>query len=259
MAAGRARTLAPAGGPSSRVTPNAIRRMDDEPVTSRRYISLFAASSARRTWLANLAEQAFEHATIRRFAGLHAFRQPAGDTAMEIGVADLATPAEAANFVRLLEESPGVFGSVALIEFPEPRWLRAALNAGANAILPREPGIEEFRLGVAAAESGLVLLHPAVTKSLVTARTLAGSDFPTTAVHSEDEDVGQSRLEELTPREREVLLLMSAGLGNKQIAARLVISEHTAKFHISSILGKLSVSSRTEAVSQGIKRGLIPI
>jgi DNA-binding NarL/FixJ family response regulator len=56
-----------------------------------------------------------------------------------------------------------------------------------------------------------------------------------------------------------VLRLISEGLGNKEIAARLEISEHTAKFHISSILGKLGVSSRTEAVSNGIRKGLIPI
>jgi DNA-binding NarL/FixJ family response regulator len=64
-------------------------------------------------------------------------------------------------------------------------------------------------------------------------------------------------MEHLTAREREVLGLMSGGLGNKQIAARLGISEHTVKFHTSSILAKLSAGSRTEAVSQGIRRGLI--
>jgi DNA-binding NarL/FixJ family response regulator len=52
---------------------------------------------------------------------------------------------------------------------------------------------------------------------------------------------------------------MSEGLGNKGIAGRLNISDHTVKFHISSILGKLSVSSRTEAVSLGIRKGIIPI
>jgi DNA-binding NarL/FixJ family response regulator len=49
------------------------------------------------------------------------------------------------------------------------------------------------------------------------------------------------------------------GLGNKEIAVRLAISEHTAKFHISSILSKLHAASRTEAVSLGIRKGLIPI
>lgn len=66
-------------------------------------------------------------------------------------------------------------------------------------------------------------------------------------------------MERLTPRERQVLFLMSEGLGNKEIAARLGISDHTVKFHASSILGKLGAGSRTEAVSQGIKRGLISL
>jgi DNA-binding NarL/FixJ family response regulator len=66
-------------------------------------------------------------------------------------------------------------------------------------------------------------------------------------------------LEELTAREVEVLRLMAEGFGNKQIAAHLGISDHTVKFHISSILAKLSVSSRTEAVTQGIRMGLIVV
>jgi DNA-binding NarL/FixJ family response regulator len=63
--------------------------------------------------------------------------------------------------------------------------------------------------------------------------------------------------EPLTPREKEVLQMLASGLGNKQIAAHLKISEHTAKFHVASILGKLGASSRTEAVSLGLRRGLI--
>ena len=53
--------------------------------------------------------------------------------------------------------------------------------------------------------------------------------------------------------------MMAEGLGNKEIAARLAISEHTVKFHISSILAKLGAGTRTEAVTIGIRRGLIPI
>jgi DNA-binding NarL/FixJ family response regulator len=63
--------------------------------------------------------------------------------------------------------------------------------------------------------------------------------------------------EPLTRREREVLQMLASGLGNKLIAARLVISEHTVKFHVASILGKLGAGSRTEAVSIGIRRGLV--
>ncbi|HLZ61559.1 MAG TPA: response regulator transcription factor [Ktedonosporobacter sp.] len=65
--------------------------------------------------------------------------------------------------------------------------------------------------------------------------------------------------EALTPREREVLELVSQGLSNKLIARQLLISEHTVKFHISSIATKLGASSRTEAVNLGLRRGLITL
>ncbi len=64
-------------------------------------------------------------------------------------------------------------------------------------------------------------------------------------------------VERLTPREVEVLGMLAEGLGNKEIASCLMISEHTVKFHVSSIFAKLGASSRTEAVTQGIRRGLI--
>lgn len=63
----------------------------------------------------------------------------------------------------------------------------------------------------------------------------------------------------LTPREREVLHMLAAGLGNKEIAARLGISDHTAKFHVSQILSKLDAVSRAEAVSIAMRRGLVPL
>ena len=65
--------------------------------------------------------------------------------------------------------------------------------------------------------------------------------------------------EPLTPRETQVLRMMAEGLGNKEIAGQLGISDHTAKFHVASILGKLNAATRTEAVTMGIKRGLVPI
>lgn len=63
--------------------------------------------------------------------------------------------------------------------------------------------------------------------------------------------------EELTPREAEVLQMMTAGLTNREIASALGISEHTVKFHIASIFGKLGTTTRTETVTEGIRRGLI--
>lgn len=78
--------------------------------------------------------------------------------------------------------------------------------------------------------------------------------------HATDERLVEETLaEHLTAREIEVLRLMALGYGNKEIALRLNISEHTVKFHVSSVLAKLSASSRTEAVTIGIMRGLVAI
>jgi NarL family two-component system response regulator YdfI len=79
-----------------------------------------------------------------------------------------------------------------------------------------------------------------------------------TAVQLSDIDTA-SPDEALTTREREVLELLSRGLPNKLIARRLQISEHTVKFHVSSIYTKLGATSRTDAVSRGVRRGLITL
>ena len=64
-------------------------------------------------------------------------------------------------------------------------------------------------------------------------------------------------VENLTPREMEILEMLAEGLSNKQIAGRLNISEHTGKFHVNSILGKLGAGTRTEAVMRGLRSGLL--
>jgi ATP/maltotriose-dependent transcriptional regulator MalT len=66
-------------------------------------------------------------------------------------------------------------------------------------------------------------------------------------------------LESLTAREHDVLALVADGLSNRDIAARLAISEHTVKFHLASLFGKLGVSTRTEAVQRGLRLGVIEI
>ena len=63
----------------------------------------------------------------------------------------------------------------------------------------------------------------------------------------------------LTARETDVLRLMAQGLGNKSIARELAISSHTAKYHVASVLAKLGAHTRAEAVSRGIRRGLVPL
>ena len=78
-------------------------------------------------------------------------------------------------------------------------------------------------------------------------------------VFERDDDDDSVVAEPLTPREREVLEWLAEGLTNRAIAARLGISDHTVKFHVASIYGKLGVSTRTEAIRRGLRRGLITI
>jgi DNA-binding NarL/FixJ family response regulator len=115
------------------------------------------------------------------------------------------------------------------------------LQTGISAILPIEIEQAQFRTALEAVRSGLRVVHRSF---------LAQKD--------RSAGTGNST-EELTEREQQVLSMMADGLGNKEIAARLGISTHTVKFHISSILGKLGAGSRTEAVSIGMRTGRVLI
>ena len=105
----------------------------------------------------------------------------------------------------------------------------------------------ELQAAVTAVAQGFVVLPVAFSEQFTEQRPAVG----TLNLSSSEEA--------LTNREREVLELLSQGLSNKLIARRLQISEHTVKFHISSISTKLGASSRTDAVSRGIRRGLITL
>ncbi|HEV7966567.1 MAG TPA: response regulator transcription factor [Candidatus Acidoferrales bacterium] len=119
-----------------------------------------------------------------------------------------------------------------------------ALRAGIRAALPADLSPDQLVAALQGAASGLFVLHPAHAPE-----ALPASSAPARA---RDE-----LAESLTRREIEVLQMLAAGLSNKEIAARLNISDHTVKFHVASILGKLGAASRTEAVSLGIRRGLV--
>jgi NarL family two-component system response regulator YdfI len=131
-----------------------------------------------------------------------------------------------------------------LSEHPRADWLSRALRAGVRAVLPRDPTPEQLGAALEAAAAGLVVVHHSEVNAVLPAPAELSSPV-------------SELLEPLTPREREVLQMISAGLGNKEIAGKLSISEHTVKFHVTSILGKLGASSRTEAVSIGIRHGLV--
>jgi DNA-binding NarL/FixJ family response regulator len=112
-------------------------------------------------------------------------------------------------------------------------------------LLPTNTSAEELKAAIHALAAGLLAGAPGMMRSL-----LNGSGF--------GEEVLRDG-EELSPREAEVLQLLFLGLLNKEIAARLEISEHTVKYHVSSILTKLGVANRVEAIRAGIRLGLLEL
>lgn len=120
-----------------------------------------------------------------------------------------------------------------------------ALAGGVRGMLPRSATSEEIVSAIEAAAAGLIVLHPDVLDALLPIEPAISRTLPA------------APLQVLSPREIEVLRMLAEGYGNKNIAKKLNISEHTVKFHVSSIFQKLNASTRTEAVTVGARMGLI--
>lgn len=176
------------------------------------------------------ASSAIARAGLEALLGSADNIEVSGAEAADVIVADEEVPQE------LLGPKPAI---VLLASDPHASTTLEALRSGVRAVLSRDASPEQMIAAVQAVAAGLVVVQP------------------------EDLDpwVGSPRAvelaEALTARETEVLGMVAEGLANKAIAHRLGISEHTVKFHLTSIMGKLSAASRTEAVTRGIRQGLI--
>ncbi len=129
---------------------------------------------------------------------------------------------------------------IALTSFAEKEFVEGALQAGAAGYLLKNISASELVAAIRRAASGQPSLSPEAAQVLIT------------KVNQPDA-VGS----DITGREKEILALMVDGLSNADIAARLVVSQSTVKFHVSNILSKLGVASRTEAVALAIRHGLV--
>ncbi|HZD31627.1 MAG TPA: response regulator transcription factor [Candidatus Angelobacter sp.] len=134
----------------------------------------------------------------------------------------------------------------------------AAIAGGVQGIVVGDVTGAELAATATSAAAGLLTLSSDLA-DLVRQGLLAHSSEDADSYAPDLAHVLDDFPEHLTLREREVLEMMSEGLSNKEIAAQLNISAHTVKYHVSSILGKLGASSRTEATTIGLRRGLITI
>ncbi len=129
---------------------------------------------------------------------------------------------------------------IALTSFKEGKMIKQALEAGAMGYLLKDISADDLVWAIRAAHAGRATLSPQAAQSLVETANLP----PTPGL-------------DLTEREREVLALMVEGLNNTQIAGRLTVSPSTVKSHVSNILAKLGVASRTEAVTLALRNNIV--
>lgn len=164
----------------------------------------------------------------------------------DLSAAESLRPDVVLSALPMDEIPPPADGRVAayvlLADAGQPLWTREALRLGIRAVLPGSASAAEILAAVEAAARGFAVLDPRDLDGLIGASgpAMAAQEVPT-----------------LTPRELEVFRMMAEGAANKTIAWKLNISETTAKFHVASILSKLRASNRTEAVSMGVRKGLI--
>jgi len=146
-----------------------------------------------------------------------------------------------------LQEDKSTYAVLLLTD--EVEDVRKIINSTSRAwgVLSTNASDDELTAAVHAVAEGLWVGAPSLVKSLI---RLNGR---------RDSSSEESLIEPLTAREMEVIQLMAQGLANKQIALALGISEHTVKFHLSSLYAKLNITSRTEAVKRGIELGLISL
>lgn len=148
-------------------------------------------------------------------------------------------PSPGAGLERLTRAAAAGLPTVALVHHDEDA--AEAIGAGARGALSRLADGPRMAAALVAVQGGLVVLDEPLAASVLRPRQLRPAAL----------------IEPLTPRESEVLQLLAQGLANKAIAERLGISDHTAKFHVTSILGKLGAQTRTEAIVSAARLGLV--
>lgn len=177
----------------------------------------------------------------------------------DILLLDLEMPQlDGVETIRRLRQQQPQFRIIVFTAFDNDERIIHAVQAGANGYLLKEAPRDEIFSAIRITMAGGSLLQPIVASKLLrhmghqSSIGVQGTAYTHSAQHIPP-------YEPLTERELEVLNLLAQGMPNKEIASQLVISERTAKFHVSSIMGKLGATNRTEAVSLAAQKGLITL
>ena len=185
------------------------------------------------TMLREIASARVVIATARELTAL------AEEPGSAIVILAMAAPS-IARTLAMLRGTGRTVPMIVLTSAPHEAWTARARRDGVRAVLRPDATAEELRAAIAATRAGLLALHPDAVGAV---------SAPATAVAPMA----------LTPREHDVLEMMAEGMSNRAIALRLKISRHTVKFHVASVLAKLGARSRTEAVTAGVRQGLISL
>src|ERR1700719_1545827 len=191
-------------------------------------MAVMATSAVRRAKLESIVRSQAEFQLAGSFGAVASLMSFARSTEPDVIVID-------SDLIHdLLVQPTSAVAIVLLTEVSHARSISRLLRSGVRAILSRESDPDNVLSAIYAVYDGLVLLSTATAENLA-------------AVYGDQPlELEDAMAEEITSRETDVLRMLAEGLVNKEIAARLGISEHTVKFHISSILDKLGASTRTE-------------
>jgi len=208
-------------------------------------VLIVASSSISQSGLENLLRASTSLQVVRVVSDFGQLSESVEELQPDVVVAEITSQDRTLpdEILKLSEEAPVAI--VLLVDDPNTERDLEAFRNGVRAVLPRNMSPGGIVAAVEAVGVGLAVLLPEGLDNLLR---------ESTASHRA---VSPPLVEALTSREIEVLSMMVEGWGNKEISTRLGISEHTVKFHVASIMGKLNASSRTEAVTSGIRHGLI--
>jgi DNA-binding NarL/FixJ family response regulator len=199
---------------------------------------IMAPSPARRDWLSKCVQIDPEMRIAGKASTFPFLKSLISETSADVLLIELEPDTEYATVRDWVREFFDLMPVVLLISDAEPAMVNLMRSAKTGGLLQSTASSDQINLAIRSVAFGLTVVDSALLPEPAHDETAA---------------------EQLTPREGEVLRLLADGLPNKEIALKLGISEHTIKFHIRSILGKLGVASRTEAVTRGLRNGLIEL